>query len=160
MRKSAPCLRAAGFIAAAALLQAAPETPDNAPNALGVIDGFLEKAAAFNPAYRADLRPGGDPNRLPSGRLLARGAWLGPFTYRAKTYRELTAAERAGLLGDPRFREFLAAAAGAPPASPAAAAISAAAEMAAAEMAAAEIPPAEMLKPGPFVIALPVPLAR
>jgi hypothetical protein len=150
MQRLALCLRVSGVIAAAAFLQAAPEAPDTAPNALGVIDEFLRKAATSNPGYRTDLRPGGDPNKLPEGRFFARGAWLGPFTYRARTYRELSAAERAELLGDRRFREYLAAAAGAFRASAAAGA----------DPPFAVIPPAEMLKPGPFIVTLPAPVPQ
>ena len=139
MRRKLLCLFGAGAAAAAAFLQAAPASLDNLRNALDVIDGYLARAASSNPIYRADLRPGGDPNNLPAGRQFARGAWLGPFTYRAKTYRELTPAERAALLGDPNFRAYIAAA------------------TFRRGNTAIAIPPAEMLKPGPFIVALPAP---
>lgn len=76
-------------------------------NALGLFDAWLAQTAAETPAYRADLRAGGDPDAIPPGREFGRSALLGPFTYRPKTYGELTRSERAAVLADPKFRAFL-----------------------------------------------------
>jgi hypothetical protein len=80
---------------------------DRPGNALGLFDAWLAQAAAETPAYRADLRAGGDPDAIPPGRGFGRSALLGPFTYRPKTYGELTRSERAAVLADPKFRAFL-----------------------------------------------------
>ena len=51
---------------------------------------------------------GGDPARVPAGRVFGLGPIAGPFTYRPKTYAELSRSQRAALLREPRFRRFVA----------------------------------------------------
>lgn len=75
--------------------------------ALSLFDSYLAQEAPVEPCYRTDLRAGGDPGHVPPGRFFAVGPMIGPFTYRAKTYGELTVEERAAVLHDPRFRAFL-----------------------------------------------------
>jgi hypothetical protein len=102
-------LRFALIVALAAAVPAAGALPAQVPsgNALGLIDAWLAHAAGSSASFRADLRPGGDPANLPPGRFLCRSPFLGAFTYRPKTYRELSPAERRSVLCDPRFRAFL-----------------------------------------------------
>jgi hypothetical protein len=89
--------------------QAAPNASAPA-SALTLFDAYLAQAAVSQPIYRADLRPAGDAGHVPIGRLLGRGPMLGPFTYRPKTYEELSRPERAAMLHDPKFHAFLVAA--------------------------------------------------
>ncbi len=77
------------------------------PNAVAVFDAYLAQAARTIPEYRADLRAIGPNDSGSPDRLLARGPIVGVFTFRPKTYSDLTRTERADLLRDPRFRAFL-----------------------------------------------------
>jgi hypothetical protein len=72
-----------------------------------LFDSYLAQAALINPAFRTDLKADGNPAQVPPGRLLGESPLLGSFTYRPKTFDELTRGERAGLLRDPGFRAFL-----------------------------------------------------
>jgi hypothetical protein len=78
-------------------------------NALALLDAFVAAAARDRPGLRADVRPAGNSQAPPPGRALAFSANLGPFTYRPRTWAELTGADRAALLRDGGLREFLAA---------------------------------------------------
>jgi hypothetical protein len=80
---------------------------DRQGNALAVFDAWLAQAAANNIIYRTDFQTGGDPAAIGPGRAFGRSALLGGFTYRPKTYRDLTRSERAAMLADPKFRTFL-----------------------------------------------------
>lgn len=93
----------AAFTFGAALLADSPQPQ----SALFLLDSYLAQAAPSVPSYRTDLQPGGDPQHLPPGRFFAIGPMIGPFTYRAKHYEELTKDERGEVLRDPRFRAFL-----------------------------------------------------
>lgn len=93
-----------GLIAVATTCVAAAD----ASNAVAVFDAYLAHAARTAPEYRADLRPVGPNESEASGRLLARGPIIGTFTFRPKTYGELSRSERADMLRDSRFRAFLA----------------------------------------------------
>jgi hypothetical protein len=84
---------------------AAAEPPKG--NALGLLDAYLALASRDVPAYRADIRPDGGPKEPSAGRIRGTGPILGPFTYRPKTYAELTPLERAVLLREPGLRDFL-----------------------------------------------------
>jgi hypothetical protein len=110
-------------------------------SALALFDAFLAKEAASNPEYRAGLRPAGDPKGLPAGWYTGRGPILGPFTYRPRTYRELSRAQREAVLRSPRFRAFLA--------------------VRKREFfggrRSLSIAPESMLTPGPILVALPLP---
>lgn len=77
-------------------------------NALELLDAFIAAQAVDNADYRTDLRPGGEPGKVPQGRRLSTGPVLGPFTYRPRTYSELSPALREALLADPRLRSFIA----------------------------------------------------
>ena len=90
-------------------LRAASGSPAQA-SALTLFDAYLAEAAPTQPIYRTDLRPGGDDAHVPLGRLLGRGPMIGSFTYRPKTYEELSRLERAAMLHDPKFHAFLIAA--------------------------------------------------
>lgn len=80
--------------------------------ALTLLDAYLGTAARNQPAYRTDLRAGDIPaGLLPAGRSLGWSPWLGAFTYRARRFEELSAAEQAAVLRDPGWRAYLAAAA-------------------------------------------------
>lgn len=95
------------FAIAAALSAGFLSAQDGAGNALNLLNAWLAEAAPAEPAYRADLKAGGDPSGKAPGRLSGVSELLGPFTYRPKIYGELTPSERLGLLRDPRFRAFL-----------------------------------------------------
>jgi hypothetical protein len=128
--------RAAAALAAAALLSgSAPGQPRG--NALDLLDAYLWEAAATTPAYRADLRAGAGPSDAADGRRAGVSPVLGPFTYRPRTFPELSASERSGVLADPALGNFLR-------------------KRRAAALRLA-IPPAEMLRPGPLVVAVPEP---
>ncbi len=87
---------------------AASEATRAAPsNALVVFDAYLAQAARTAPQYRTDLRTSGNSTSKSSDRQLAHGALIGAFTYRPKTYAELSRDERVELLRDPKFRAFL-----------------------------------------------------
>ena len=86
---------------AADIIAAVPAT------ALTLFDAYLAEAALTTPLYRVDVQAGGDPQHIPLGRLFGQGPMIGPFTYRPKTYDELTREERADLLRDPKFHSFL-----------------------------------------------------
>ncbi len=85
-------------------------TRGGAGNAVGLLDAWIAGRALADPAFRADVRIGGDPVPGGSGRMQAESRLLGPITYRPRTYGELTPLERGALLRDGRFRDFLAAA--------------------------------------------------
>ncbi len=74
---------------------------------MAIFDAYLAHAARTIPEYRADLRPVGPNESDSSGRLLARGPIIGAFSFRPRTYGELSRTERADMLRDPRFRAFL-----------------------------------------------------
>ncbi len=92
---------AALLLAAAAGAVAEPEP------ALAILDAFLRQTARIDPTYRADLRLPAEPGAGGDGRLAGQSAFLGPFTYRAKTYADLSPAERIRVLQDPQFHAFL-----------------------------------------------------
>ena len=96
------------FLALGLLLPHCPQAADQGRSAIAVLDAYLAGEAPSTPEYRADLQPGGDPARVPAGRLLGLGPIAGPFTYRPKTYAELSRSQRAALLREPRFRRFVA----------------------------------------------------
>jgi hypothetical protein len=104
----------AACAAAAGPLPAASRTG----NALSLLDAFVAAEARDRPGLRADVRPGADPQGTPPGRVLAFSAILGPFTYRPRSWAELSPADRAALLRDPGLKPFLAANPGKPVASP------------------------------------------
>jgi hypothetical protein len=74
---------------------------------LSTVNAYIAAAAVTDPAYRTDLRPGGDSGSLASGRMMARSPLLGTFTYRAKTYADLNATERFRLLRSPGWGRYL-----------------------------------------------------
>ena len=96
------------FVLAFVILTTGVWAEDPPPgNALTLFNAYLARAAATTIEYRADLQPGGDPRRMAPGRLFGISPLLGPFTYRPKTYGELTPAERGALIHNPKFRSFL-----------------------------------------------------
>jgi len=100
------------FVAASAIGAAlcGPVQGQESPrNALGVLNAYLIQAARSDPAYRAEIETGGPAPPSP-GRFSGFSSWLGPFSYRPKTYGDLTPAARATLWRDPAFHAFLAAA--------------------------------------------------
>jgi hypothetical protein len=118
------------------------------------MDAWLRIAAAQSAAYRTDLRAGGTPSDVPPGRLFFRSQLLGPFTCRAKTYRELSAIERVSMLGDPGFRAFLKSAREAADRSDGGGSIPRP-RKACAVLGSLEIPPDEMLGAGSLRVLLP-----
>jgi hypothetical protein len=99
------------------LLLVARVRADGIPGrALPLFDAYLAQSARTVTAYRTAIRIGEDPKTLAVGRVVGESAYLGSFTYRPKTYAELSQAERALLVHDPQFRDFLAGRL--PPASP------------------------------------------
>lgn len=76
-------------------------------NALALLNAYLAQEALTSPEYRADLQPGKGSAEIPAGRFPGCGPFLGPFTYRPKTYGELSPAARAVLLREPKLRAFL-----------------------------------------------------
>jgi len=91
------------------LASAGPASAQAVPGpALEIINAYLARAAESDPADRADVKLG-DPPRLSAGRFAAYSPLLGDFSYRPKTYDELSRADRAALLRDPAFHAFLAA---------------------------------------------------
>ena len=117
--------------------------------ALTLFDAYLAQSARTVTAYRADIRMGDDPKGRGPERLVGESAYLGRFTYRPKTYAELSRPERALLVHDPQFHAFLLGRA--PPPSPGAARPPA--DGSAADFHCA-ISPAEMLRSHPVVIEL------
>jgi hypothetical protein len=77
---------------------------------LALCDAFLAVSAARNPAYRADLQPATSRAEAGPDRQFAIGPLAGAFTFRPKTYRELTSEERAAVWRDPALPAFLRAA--------------------------------------------------
>jgi hypothetical protein len=75
--------------------------------ALPLFNAYLAQAALTVTADRTDLRIGDETKGPEPGRLTGESAYLGPFTYRPKTYAELSQAERALLVHDPQFHAFL-----------------------------------------------------
>lgn len=91
-------------------LLAEPSTPPNASapaSALTIFNAYLAQAAMAESSYRTDLQPCTDPLHIPLGRLLGQGPMIGAFTYRPKTYNELSREERESMLHDPKFHAFL-----------------------------------------------------
>jgi len=85
---------------------AAPASPPDG-NAATLLDAFLAEAAVQTSAYRTDLRPATGPADAGPGRQFAAGPLAGPFTYRPKSYRELSPEERAAIWRDSALAEFL-----------------------------------------------------
>ena len=100
-------LRLVTVIAACTLGAALFADSPQSQSALFLLDSYLAQTAPSVPSYRTDLQSCGEPKHLPPGRFFAVGPMIGPFTYRAKHYEELTKEERAAVLRDPRFRAFL-----------------------------------------------------
>ena len=134
-------------------LLAVPRLPaqDLPGPALPLFNAYLAQAARTVTAYRTDLRIGDEPKGPEPGRLAGESAYLGSFTYRPKTYAELSPAERAVLVHDPQFHAFLVALRrpNPPPANPKADRAGPNADFHCA------ISPEEMLRNRPFVIVLP-----
>ena len=113
LRNHPPCRRirsacAAAVLASATLisaLKAATAAPTE--NALEALNLFLAESAPTTLAYRTDLQRKAGPEHVAEGRLSGVSPLIGPFTYRAKTYAELTPSERIELLRDGRFHDFL-----------------------------------------------------
>ena len=78
-----------------------------APNAVTIFDAYLAHAARTAPEYRTELLIGDSAEAATPGRMLARGPIAGTFTFRPKTYNELSRVARAEMLRDPKFRAFL-----------------------------------------------------
>ncbi len=133
------------IILAAGLATACAQRSDGTPgSALDLLNAYLVQAARSNTGYRAEIRAGADPSAVKEGRLAGESSYIGPFTYRPKTYSELIASERASLLRDPDFREFLEAQSGSE-------------ERRQMKVLRFAIAPDEMLRGRPFVIVLPSP---
>jgi hypothetical protein len=77
-------------------------------NALKELDAYLVQAARSDPAYRTDIKRDDVPDRS-AGRFPGYSSFLGSFSYRPKTYGELSRSERAELLSSAAFHSFLAA---------------------------------------------------
>ena len=120
---------------------AAGSSDGGSDNALALLNAYLAQAARTAPEYRADLRPKRGSEEVPAGRLPGYSPFLGSFTYRPKTYRELSVRDRVLVLREPEFHAFLKAACkrGRPPPGSAPFLIT----------------PEEMLRPQSFRLALP-----
>ena len=127
---------------------AAPAGAPSETSVLAQCDAFLAAAAARTSAYRADLRPAEAGAGTGPGRRFAVGPLAGGFTYRPKTYRELTDPERAAVWRDPDWAAFLQAGRNEPPAG-------ASTRASRAHPFRVTIHPAEMLRSRPGSIALP-----
>ena len=99
--------RLAGFLAFVLLMTVPLRAGSGPDRALTLFDAYLAQAARTAPAYRADIRKGDDPKGGGPERLVGESAYLGSFTYRPKTYAELSRPERALLVHDPQFHAFL-----------------------------------------------------
>jgi hypothetical protein len=100
-------LRQAGVLATIVILACPPSIAAPEGNALETFDAFLAASAPANPTYRTDIRRSADPEHVTGGRMSAVSPLIGPFTYRPKTYAELTRSERIEMLRDGRFHDFL-----------------------------------------------------
>ncbi len=86
---------------------AAEQAPTRSGSASAIFDAYLARAALTTSHYRADvalLRPN---ESLPIDRIAAHSPLIGHFSYRPKTYRELSPEERTALLREPELRAFL-----------------------------------------------------
>lgn len=85
------------------------EAPARAASLADILDSFLARHAAENPAWRRDIRfvasPGID---LPAGFSQGHSDRAGWFQYRPQTAATLGPAERRGIFRDPRFLSYLA----------------------------------------------------
>ncbi len=100
-------LTARAVLAAAVLALSARLAAQGEGGARGLLDAYLTTAAATQPEYRTEVRAGGTTPGSDAGRQTGCGPVLGPFTFRARTYAELTLGERREVLRDPRLRAFL-----------------------------------------------------
>ena len=94
-------------LAAAVLATSVRLAAQGEGDARGLLDAYLATAAATQPEYRTEVRAGGLPPGGAVGRQSGCGPVLGPFTFRAKMYAELTLGERREMLRDPRLHAFL-----------------------------------------------------
>lgn len=85
----------------------AEHSPPRPGNASAIFDAYLARAALTTPQYRADVALTHPGESIPTDRIAARSSLIGRFSYRAKTYRELSPEERATLLREPDLRTFL-----------------------------------------------------
>jgi hypothetical protein len=101
--------KSCALIASAVCVSGLPAREDPG-NALRILNAWLAQASVGETAYRADLRIEGKPGDCGPGRLPGLSVLLGRFSYRPRTYGELTPMERRELLGSAGFRGFLQAA--------------------------------------------------
>lgn len=93
------------LLAALAMLPSARAAVEG--NAKGVFNEFIATIAPVEKAYRADIKLGADPDKVPSGRMIGKSTLVGYFTYRPKLYDELSTDQRVNLRRDARFRAFV-----------------------------------------------------
>jgi hypothetical protein len=102
-----PLRPASSLVLAILVVSRALRAQEPAGNALGLADAFLAAQAQNSAEYRADVRATMDDAPIPPGRIAGHSSLLGAFTYRPRTYLELSARARAEILSDPKFRIFL-----------------------------------------------------
>ena len=76
-------------------------------NLEAVLNAFLASIAKDHPEYKADIRlwQAGDP--VAPGFQVGQSAALGSYTFRPKTWGELSDAEKTGVLANPRLKSFI-----------------------------------------------------
>lgn len=100
-------LATACFVHFASPRLVAEQSPPRPGNASAIFDAYLARAALTTPQYRADVALTHPGESIPTDRIAARSSLIGRFSYRAKTYRDLSLEERAALLREPDLRAFL-----------------------------------------------------
>lgn len=90
----------------AVLALAVPVHARAGDSALDALNAYLIDAARTHAAYRAGVVAGDAPDGPAPGRFLGWSARIGPFTYRVRSYSELSPQERAAVLADPAWRAF------------------------------------------------------
>ncbi len=76
-------------------------------SAASLFNAFIASIASADIVYRTEVQLNADPANVPPGRLLGKSTFAGYFTFRAKTYEELTTPQRIALRNDARFKAFL-----------------------------------------------------
>ncbi|MDD2765945.1 MAG: hypothetical protein PHE83_18435 [Opitutaceae bacterium] len=76
-------------------------------NLEAVLDAFIASIAKDHAEYKTDIRLWTSGAAVPPGCQLGRSASLGAYSFRPKTWKELSEAERATLLVHPQLKGFL-----------------------------------------------------
>lgn len=72
-----------------------------------VVNAFVALYCKENMSWKKDVRVTSTPREVPPGRQVGLSTYVGYYTFIPKTWDDLTPAQRAQVLADPRFKAFV-----------------------------------------------------